>query len=314
MIFIFLVGEMTLEEEKLNQNEWVRGLLKEEHKAELWKILAFWEKYKEEWEKMKKEFWNVGFRRIVFVRLLKQYRESKKVYMENLSEEEGKILDRLNEVWKEKFIEIYLHDKILYSWDKNKEVERKEEYKYYEWEAWEAVIEEWVTLNFFNSNIWSGRVEEISKIKLKEWVMLNLSFNDVWDVWAEEISKMELKKWVVLDLEYNNIWAAWAEAISKMKLKEWVILDLKGNSIWDEWVEAISKMELKEWVTLNLNGNHIWDEWVEAIMKNMDLKEWVTLDLGSNRISEKVKKKLGEWVRWYWDKWINCGVIVSLYY
>ena len=43
---------MSLEEEKLQGNEWVRWLLKEDHKAELWEILAFWEKYKREWEEM----------------------------------------------------------------------------------------------------------------------------------------------------------------------------------------------------------------------------------------------------------------------
>ena len=37
---------MSLEERNENQNEWVRWLLKEDHKAELWEILAFWEKYK----------------------------------------------------------------------------------------------------------------------------------------------------------------------------------------------------------------------------------------------------------------------------
>ena len=49
---------MTLEEERLNQNEWVRWLLNQDHKAELWKILAFWERYREEWEQMRDEFWN----------------------------------------------------------------------------------------------------------------------------------------------------------------------------------------------------------------------------------------------------------------
>ena len=54
-----------------------------------------------------------------------QYKDSKKEYMENLTEEEKEILDKLDGVWKDKFIEEYMHDKILYSGDENKEMKRK---------------------------------------------------------------------------------------------------------------------------------------------------------------------------------------------
>ena len=111
---------MSLEGEKLNQNEWVRWLLREDHKVELWEILAFGEKYREEWEEMKKKFW-MRRGRDKYLNLLMQYKDSKKEYMKNLSKEEREIIDRLNEVWKDKFIEEYMHDKILYSGDKNKE-------------------------------------------------------------------------------------------------------------------------------------------------------------------------------------------------
>ena len=90
---------MSLEEERVNQNEWVRGLLNENHKAELWEILAFWEKYKKEWEKMKYEFWR-RWDRDKYENLIMQYRDRKKICMENLTEEEREILDRLNGVWK----------------------------------------------------------------------------------------------------------------------------------------------------------------------------------------------------------------------
>ena len=69
-----------------------------------------------------------------YVNLIMQYKDSKEVYMGNLSEEEREILDRLDGVWKDKFIEEYMHDKILYRGDKDKIVERKE-YNYEDWKA-----------------------------------------------------------------------------------------------------------------------------------------------------------------------------------
>ena len=163
-ILVIKSFKMSLEEEKLNQNEWVRGLLNENHKAELWEILAFWEKYKKEWEKMKYEFWR-RWDRDKYEKLIMQYRGSKKVYMENLTEEEREILDRLNGVWKDKFIEAYLHDIILYSGDSdsNKKVSNKE-YWYKDWKAWKVVMEEWMKLNLGWYNIWDSWSEEVSKI------------------------------------------------------------------------------------------------------------------------------------------------------
>ena len=326
---------MSLEEESVSQNQWVRWLLNKDHKAELWEILAFWENFKKEWGEMKKKFrrrW--GWEK--YVNLLMQYEYSKKKYMENLTEEEREIIDRLNEVWKNKFIEAYMHDKILYSGDVNKEKEWKC-YWYDDWKAWEVMMEEWVyldlskkyiwaalaeaiskmelkkwmTLDLTDNNIWDKWAEALSKMELKEWVTLDLRSNKIWDAWAEALSKMELKEWVYLDLWNNNIWAIWAEAISKMELKEWMYLSLYDNRIWLKWAEAISKMELKEWMTLDLCGNNIWAGWAEAIMNNLELKEWVTLDLSWNGIRLEMKDKLRKWVKWYKDNWINCEVIVD---
>ena len=230
---------MSLEEEKkLNQNEWVRWLLNEDHKAELWEILAFWEKCKEEWERMKREFW--GKWGWSYKNLLMQYKDSKKKYMENLSWEEKEILDTLNEIWKDKFIEEYIHDKILYSGDKNNGIVSKS-YDYSDWKLW--------------------------KVVMKEWVKLDLDMCGFWDAWAEAISKMELKGWVYLNLDFNHIWDEWAEVLSKMELKEWVWLCLWYNHIWDEWAAAISKMELKEWVKLNLRANGISEEMKHKLRK-----------------------------------------------
>ena len=116
---------MSLEEEKLNQNEWVRQLLNEDHKAELWKVLAFWEKYKEEGDGMEKEFWNdMEFwwyredRKSEFFKdLLLQYEEKKEKFIEWLSKEEVDILESLDDVGREKFYRQYLFSKIVYSWN-----------------------------------------------------------------------------------------------------------------------------------------------------------------------------------------------------
>ena len=326
---------MSLEEERVNQNEWVRWLLNKDHNAELWKILAFWEKYKKEWEEMRMKFWR-RWDSDKYVNLIMQYKDSKEVYMDNLSGEEKDVIDRFDGVWKDKFIEEYMHDKVLYRGDKDKEMEKKK-YRYDDWKAWKVIMEEWVYLSFGDNKIWDEWAVAISKMKLKKWVLLDLCWNKIWEEWAEALSKMELKEWVTLNLYGNEIWDAWAEAISKMELKEWVELSLYENDIWDEWAEAISKMELKEWVMLSLWGNNIWavwakeiskmklkewvwldlagndiwDEWVEAIMKNMELKDWVVLFLMRNNISKEMKDQLSEWIQWYKDNWINCKVVLD---
>ena len=320
---------MPLEEEKLNQNEWVRWLLNKDHNRELWKILGLWEKYKREWEEMRMKFWR-KWSCEKYVNLILQYNDSKRKYIKNLTRKEREILDRLNGVWKDKFIEGYMHNKILYSGNADEKMERNR-YRY----NWEVIMEEWIILDLSRNNIWDGWAEVISKMELKEWVKLDLEWNGIWDVWAEAISKMELKEWVYLNLYNNNIcdeWAeaisimglkewvyldlsenhiqsAWAEAISKMKLKKWVWLDLSANDIWAEWAEAISKMELEEWVYLGLSANNICDEWAEAILK-MELEEWVSLDLRRNDISKKMRDKLNKWVQEYKKRWVDCEVFL----
>jgi hypothetical protein len=70
-----------------------------------------------------------------------QYKDGKKVYMDNLTEEEREIIDRLDGVWKDKFIEEYIHGKILYSGDENKEMMGKV-YGYKDWQDLKVVMEE----------------------------------------------------------------------------------------------------------------------------------------------------------------------------
>ena len=110
---------MTLEEEKLDQGWCVKSLLKEEHKVELWKILAFWEKYKEEWEKMRDEFWN-NYEFDEFKELILQCEINKDKLIEWLSSEERKLLGSLNGLVKDKFYKEYLFDRIVYGWNVDK--------------------------------------------------------------------------------------------------------------------------------------------------------------------------------------------------
>ena len=113
---------MPLEEEKLNQNEWVRWLLNENHKAELWEVLAFWEKYRAEWKKMEQEFWEKSVRGM-FRNLIMQYEDSRRNFEEWLLPKEKQILESISDVAKEKFYKEYLFDRIVYTWD---EKEKKE--------------------------------------------------------------------------------------------------------------------------------------------------------------------------------------------
>ena len=227
-------------EKSMKLTKELNQFLPEDKKDELEKILAFWEKIKERWEEKKKEFWknhNIDD----FVKLLR--------YERKMSSEYDEVLWKMSGIEREKFIEEYLHDDILYSkltW--KEEIKNRENYWYEDLKKWWIILGENDQLNLRSKNIWAEWAEAISKMVLKKCVKLFLWGNSIWDEWAEAISKMVLKEWVWLDLFSNNIWDDWAKAISKMKLKEWVKLDLFGNQIWDEWAKAISKMELKDWV------------------------------------------------------------------
>ena len=325
---------MTLEEEKVNHNEWVRWLLNEDHKAELWKILEYWEKIKNEWEIKRKEFWSKHDRED-FLKLLK-YKATHEKYLERKYE----YLNKMDGMMREKYTREYLRNDMLYNGKIEKEVKMSHSVVYEDrikrwfnlkkWEYLNAIggsiwvkeakvlaenleLLEGTELNLFQTNIWVSWIKLIAEnLKLKEWVRLNLYSNNILDKWAEALSHMELASCVKINLYNNHIWDKWAVSIAKnMKLKEWVDLELYGNEIWDVWAEALSHMELKEWVTLNLWNNKIWDEWAKAIMKNMELKDWVVLHFNDNPISSDVKDQLRAWVQWYKDRWIYCDLVLT---
>ena len=264
----------------MEQIQNLKPYLSNRTQEELDKILAYWEKIKARWEEMKKKFWSkstaTDFRKLL-------------IYKKNHKEEinwKYEYLDKLDWLERERFIEEYLHDDMLYS---EKDMEKDysfDHYDYVDWEKWNIV--------------------------LKELDELHLWSQHIWDEWAKAIAKeIKLEDWVELHLVFCNIWVEWIEAISKMKLKDWVILELATNEFWAEWVKIIAEnMKLKDWVRLNLGNNRIWDEWADAIMKNMELKEWMKLNLQYNDISEKMKDRLKKRNEEQIKKWINCKVEV----
>ena len=299
---------MAAEEEKsIEQIQNLKPYLSVKTQEELDAILAYWEEMKAEWERKKQKFWK-NHDREDFKKLLRYKRSNKKEI-----EWYYKYLNIIKWLERGRFIEEYLYDDILYSWELDETKLEEKKYSYDDWKEWNVVMEEWVNLCFNGKNLWFQWVKAIAeKIKLMEWVELNLRSNRLWVEWAEAISKIELKDWVKLVLRWNHIWLEWAKAIAKnLKFKEWVELNLISNKIWPEWAKIIAEnMELKEWVELNLWYNEIWDEWAKAIMENMKLKNWVVLKLYGNNISNEMKDKLEKWKEERIKKWINCNVYV----
>ena len=326
---------MAVEKENtlIEQIQELKQYLSESTNEELEQILKYWEEVKARWEREKQEFWENHDRKN-FKKLLRYKWRNKEII-----ERQYKYLDMIKWLEREKFIEEYLHNDILYGWKLDETEFKEKKYSYTDWKEWNVVMKEWAKLNFYGEYLWFQWAKAIAEnLKLKEWVELWLGSNDFWDEWAKAISEMELEEWVQLHLWDNKIWVEWIKAIAQnMKLKEWVELYLNWNifwaewieliaeemelkewvllyfgysQVWDEWAKAISKIKLKEWVELVLYSSGIWDEWAEAIMKNMVLKGWVKLNLMNNKISDKMKIKLKEREKFYNDKWIKCIVEV----
>ena len=322
---------MTVEEENLiKQIKELAQLLPEKSKEEMAQILAYWEKIKAEWEKKKEEFWS-NHDREDFFRLL-NYRK----WHKDEIEWRYKYVGEMKWLEREKFIEEYLYDDILYGWELESwtdwktygpedmtnwkiSIEEKTHLFFWDNEIWDEWIikivkdlelKEGVSLNFSYNKIWVECVEAISKIELKEGVEVDLDWTKIWNEWAEIVAKnMKLKEWVVLHLKRNEIWAEWAKAIAEnMELKEWVILDFGFNEIWPEWVKALSNMELKDNVRLIMYANQLWDEWAQYLIDCMELKNWMKIDLRWNNISPNMQKNLKDWEEKQKIKWINCMV------
>ena len=273
---------MSLEDErKENQKLWLNELLRKEHQDEMSKILAFWEKYKKEWERMKKEFWNTwNFdSKSIFIDLVLKYEESKKKFIERwLMEEERKILESLDGVAKEKFYKEYLYDRILYGDSKSGE------------------------RHFSKVLPYSSDKTDV------KWVLQ----------WIKDI-KDKLEPRASIDLEDLWIWNLLAETIAdewKDKLQIWMQIGLALNNIWAEWVKVLAekwKNKLKPEMSISLWQNEIWDEWVKILAETWKdkLQPWMTLYFTVDNISDDGEKNLKSLEQLHKNKWINCYVYVK---
>ena len=293
--------------EKGKQPEFEIGKLKpylpESSRKDLEDLFAYWEKMKKEWEKLKQEFWSKHNRKD-FLKLLDYKLKHQWTLLWKY-----KYMDIIEWLERERFIEEYLHDDILYSWQAIEDL-KVDSYNYEDWLKWNVIIKERDILDFEENKIWDKEAEAISHIQLKDGVSLCLWRNRIWDEGAKAISHMKLKDCVWFDLRWNKIWDDGAEALSHMELENGVTLSLSENKIWDKGAEAISHMKLKNGVTLELSRNKIWDEGIKAIMKNMELKENVTLELNNDQISDEMEAELKKREKSYHNRWINCKVLL----
>ena len=276
---------MSLEKEKRDQNKELINLLKENHKAELSNILAFWEKYRKKWEEVEREFWSKN-PKSVFDRLVLQYDESRKNFEKRF--QRGFLLNKkvyrgFNSILKDKFYEEYLFNLILYSWDKDKWTHSDSKEFYCDGIDFDYFMR-WVSRN---------------KGDLKPWTSVDLSQHLMWDKWVEILVKWwknYLKLWLKIFLRGNIITDEWAKIIAKEwkdRLQVWMTINLRDNYIWDEGLEVIAK----EWkdclqpgMYISLSWNNIWDNGVNALVKNWkdSLKPWMSIMLEENTI----------WINW----------------
>ena len=278
-------------------------MLSDDERNELWKILNFWEKYKNEWKKMWVKF-RSNHNRNDFLNLISQYEESKKKFINSLLPEEKEILDKLELITKAKFYREFLNEIILYSGDPEK--------------------------NYFNSDNnkieIKGKINEIMakienlKWKLQPWMKINLRNNQIWDKWAEAIAeklKDSLQQWLEINIWDNQIWEKWAKAIAekwKNSLQPWMTINLWENRIWDDWAKTLAKTwknSLQPWMRIILRENQIWDAWAQAIIDNLELKDWIVLYLENNNITDETKEKLrAQVIKSNQEKWIHCKVYI----
>ena len=305
---------MSLEKEKkVNQKVWVSELLKKEHQDEMSKILKFWEKYKEEWKRLERGFWQKKNRK-KFVNLIQNYKRNKEKYRrwfeELLSSEEKEILDGLSDIAKDKFYEEYLYEKILYSWSEVEEIWTLNIWAYGEmWDEWWIIdvkqdLQPWVEIDLGLNGLWYEWTKVLArewKDSLQPWMYIDLAENEIWDKWIEIIArewKDKLQPWMEIRLWFNEICDKWAEVLAKEwkdRLQPGMSINLCYNEIWDEWAEALAKEwkdSLQPWMEIVLAYNKIWKEWVEALVQEWkdSLQPGIKIDLWSNKI---------------WDEWIK---------
>ena len=144
------------ENQTIEQIQNLKPFLPDKTQEELDKILAYWEKIKKEWVRKKKEWW-IKYSREDFKKLL-LYNQK---YRDEL-EWKYEFLDKMAWVEREKFIEEYLYDDMLYSWKFDEiEIQEKTYYYYNAWAKWNFLMEEWMTWDLSINNISDDVKEEL---------------------------------------------------------------------------------------------------------------------------------------------------------
>lgn len=185
-----------------------------EKKKELEDVLAYGEKMKAKWEKLKQEF-RANYGREDFLKLLEWFNERQ--------EEHREYLDKMSKLEKKRFIKEYLHDNILYSGEIQSKDERGNKYNYDDLIRWNIIMGKNIDLDFWGRSIWTELLNFISKIDFKEWVRLNLACSHIGRMWAAILAEnINLKKWMILWLSACSLWPLKSEQNERKLLrKKW---------------------------------------------------------------------------------------------
>jgi hypothetical protein len=325
-----------LEINKNNRN--VSTIIWSNKNSELEKILSFWEKYKEEWNKLKKHFWSKKTYNS-FTELLMQYNELKNKFIDSLSNEEKELLEWIEGISKERFIKEYLFDIILFSWElKKRDWPTRYSYTCNKLDMdrlkWIAIakkpyLTDRTEVDLSATQIWDEWVDILTnewENELQPWMKIELWSNNITDKWIEILAKRRkrsLKPWIRIILDNNKFWKEWIEILAKEwkdYLQPWMEIVLTGNNLWDEWIKILFEQwwpYLQPWMKIDLINNGITSEWIKIITDLITPIEWLNLDFELNKIGDKWaeifarkrKNKIKQWMllklsqTWIWDKW-----------
>ena len=323
------------EDTPIEQIQKLKQFLPERSKEEMAQILAYWEKMKAEWERKKKEFWD-KHDRDYFKKLLRYKWENKEEI-----EKKYEYLGNMKRLEREKFIEEYLYDDMLY--DDTLCGEKIDEkckigetpYIWYSSEEWifdVKIFKKWIDDLTKKLQPWMWIYLDSIKNFWEEWIKvltqalrsclqpcmyIALRYNKIWAEWVKVLAetwKDRLQPWISFSLDANNMWLEWIKVLTQARrncLQPWMHIGLWSNWIWDKWMKILvetRKNSLQPWMEIDLTYNKIWDEWVQYLIDCMELKGWVKINLSVNNFSDEMKVKLEEWEKSYHNRWINCEI------
>ena len=331
-------------EDAIGKIQGLEKYLSKGSKEELNQVLAFWEKYKKEGEEMKNKFWECRTRRhnredyesfgyvehgkLEIENLIGQYERSKKKFLRKLSPDEKKMIESFDEITRKRFFKEYLHDRILYSWNSKKPIQREELIRYSCWslDNWllsvKKNIKPWAMIDLRGYD--AEKIEKIAKeLKdiLQPWMKVDLRNVPCWLEWLEILAKEwkdSLQPWMCLLLSGNKLWAEWIEILAKEwknSLKLWMTIVLTGNNLWAEWIKILAKEwknSLQPWMAIYLTKNNLGNEGIKILAKERkdSLKQWMTIWLKCNNIwDEGVDAIMKEWFKM--EDWVEINLLDS---